>query len=115
LKALPDCPEHSTRVGAVPPPAATIALSRDLLQTYVGRYTAPMAPVTIAFGEGDRLTVQLGGQSPRSLRPTAENVFSVEGVDALVFHREGEAVSRLVIHQGGNEIAAPRNEAPPAG
>ena len=108
--------ERSTRVGTVPPPAATMALSRDLLQTYVGRYTAPMAPVTIAFGEGDRLTVQLGGQSPRPLRPTAENVFSVEGVDArLVFHREGEAVSRLVIHQGSNEIAAPRDGEPPAG
>ncbi|HET9427303.1 MAG TPA: serine hydrolase domain-containing protein [Allosphingosinicella sp.] len=107
--------ERSARTGPIPPEAPAAEVSRDTLETYVGRYVAPMAPVVVAWGEDDQLTVQLGGQRPLALRPTSATEFEVVGVEArVVFQSEGGGVSGLVIHQGGREIAATRGESPPA-
>lgn len=101
--------ELSARAGPIPPEAPAFAVSREALERYVGRYAAPPGPVTIAWGEGDSLTVQLGRQQPLGLRATSATEFAVQGVDArLVFHVEGDAVTRLVVHQGGRELVAPR-------
>ena len=107
--------ERSMRSGPIPPPPPVAAVPRDVLESYVGRYTAGRGPVTIAWGEGDRLTIQLGSQRALALRPTSETEFGIEGVNArVVFHRDNGAVSRLVLHQGGRELVAARGESPPA-
>lgn len=104
--------ELSTRSGPIPPEAPVASVPRSTLERYVGRYNAPPGPVAIAWGEGDALTVQLGRQPPLPLRPTSATEFAVQGVDArLVFHLEGDTVSRLVLHQGGRELVAPKGDA----
>ena len=107
--------ELTTRSGPIPAEAPTVSLPRPTLERYVGRYAAPPGPVIVAWGEGDRLTLQLGRQQPVTLRPTSATEFAVQGVDArIVFHVEGEAVTRLVLHQGGREMVAPREATAPA-
>ena len=107
--------ERSARSGPIPPEAPAAVVARTILESYVGGYTTPRGPVTIALAENDRLTVQLGRQPPLALRPTSDTEFSIQGVDArIVFHRENGAVTRLVVHQGGQEIVATRFEAAPA-
>ena len=108
--------ERSAWAGPIPQEAPAAIVSRAILETYVGNYVAPMAPVAIAWGENGQLTVQLGGQRAIPLRPASATEFETVGVEArIVFHSDEGAVSRLVIHQGGREIAAPRAESPPAG
>ena len=106
--------EQAPRSGPIPPPVAAVAVSRERLETYVGRFQSPIGLVTVALGEGDRLTVQLAGQPAVPLRAVGENEFVVEVVDArVVFHGTNGAIDRLVIHQGGREFAAPRAAANP--
>ena len=103
--------EVSARAGPIPPEPAAFAVPRATLQSYVGRYSAPPGPVTIAFADGDTLTVQLGNQPALPLRATSPTEFAIRGVDArLVFHVENGAVARLVVHQGDRELVAPRAE-----
>lgn len=105
--------ELSARAGPIPPEAPTFAVPRATLATYVGRYAAPPGPVTIAWGEGEALTVQLGGQRALPMRPASATEFEVRSVNArIVFHLENGAVAGLVIHQGGRELVATRTEAP---
>jgi D-alanyl-D-alanine carboxypeptidase len=106
---------RSLRTGPIPPEAPAAAVPRETLASYVGRYVTPRGPVTVAWGENGTLTVQPGNQPPRALRATSATEFGIEGVDArIVFHVEGGAVARLVIHQGGQEIVATREAAAPA-
>ena len=111
-----DTAERSTRSGPIPPEAPAFAVARETLESYAGRYAAPPGPVVVTLSEGDRLTVQLGRQHPAELRAVSATEFAVQGVDArLVFHVEGGTVARLVLHQGGRELVAPREpEATPA-
>ena len=98
--------ERAVRSGDVPPP---FTVDRATLQSYVGRYLTDGPAVVIAMGEGGGLTVQLGKQPTRSIRPVSAAEFLVEGVGArIVFHSEGGAVNRLVVHQGSNQIEARR-------
>lgn len=104
--------ERSARTGPIPPEAPAVAVPRETLARYVGAYTSPIGPVMIAWGENGGLTVQLAGQPALPLRAASATEFGVEGVDArIVFHLEGGAVSRLVIHQGGRELPATKDPA----
>jgi hypothetical protein len=91
-----------------------VAVPRETLASYVGRYVTPRGPVVVAWGENGALTIQPGNQVARALRATSATEFGIEGVDArVVFQVEGGAVTRLVIHQGNQQIAATREAAPP--
>lgn len=96
--------EKAARSGPVPAEPKGVDVPRATLERYVGSYAARMGIANIGWGDGDSLTIQLGGQSPTPLRPVSETEFRVVGVDArVVFGPNG-----LVIHQGGREIAAER-------
>ncbi len=103
--------ELSVRSGPVPPEAEAAAVPRDRLASYIGSYALGRGTATIAWGEGDSLTVQLTGQPATPLRAISDTEFQVQGVDArVVFHGDGGQAERMVIHQGGREITAERTE-----
>ena len=99
--------ERALRAGPVPTEAAAgIALPRALLERYVGAYRMPIGLLTIAFGEGDSLTVQLEGQPALPVAARSETEFSVARVGAtLVFSADG---SRVTVRQGGREMSGAR-------
>jgi D-alanyl-D-alanine carboxypeptidase len=98
--------ERAVRTGEMAPP---VTVDRATLQSYVGRYATEGPTVTIAMGEDGVLAVQLGQQPPRPIRPASQTEFGVVGLEArIVFHPEGGAVNRLVIHRGSNQIEARR-------
>jgi CubicO group peptidase (beta-lactamase class C family) len=107
--------ESSRRTGPIPPEAPPVTVPREILAAYVGRYATGGPVVAIVLGADGRLSAQMGEQRPVLLRPTSATEFEVEGVEArVVFHREGDRVVRLVIHQNGREIPATRAAAAPA-
>lgn len=89
----------------------TSAVEVDLAD-YLGDY--PLAPqfVLRVFLQGERLMVQATAQPAFGLEAQGEDAFALEGVPArLVFERsEAGQVSGLVLHQGGRESPAPRQE-----
>jgi D-alanyl-D-alanine carboxypeptidase len=107
--------ERTLHSGPIPSPPVAFAVPRAVLESYVGRYTLPRGPVVVAWGEGDKLTVQLGGQPSRGLRATSETEFAVEGVDGaqVSFNRDNGVVTHVVIQQGERRMAAPRETAAP--
>ncbi len=88
-----------------------IAISRDSLDQYVGRY--PLAPtfVLTLTREGDALMAQATGQPAFRLWPSAPDEFFLREVDAQVsFVRDsGGRVASLVLHQNGANAPAPRS------
>ncbi|MDO3642802.1 serine hydrolase [Mucilaginibacter sp. L3T2-6] len=61
------------------PAFESIAIAREVLDTYTGVYTAPPAPVRITITrDTDRLFLQMNSQSPIPLEPVAENKFKIE-------------------------------------
>lgn len=101
-----DAAERAVRTGPIPPETATVELPRDTLARYVGTYAMGPASLTVEWGEGDSLTVQLGGQPPLPVRPVGPNAFEVIGVDArVVFAEDGSGV---VVHHGGREMTGQR-------
>ena len=104
--------ERAVRTGDIPP---ELAVSRTILQTYVGHYQTPGPAADIALGENGVLTIQLSGQPAIPLRPVSETEYLVQGVGArVVFHPENGQVNRFVIHQGERQLEA-RRAPPPAG
>lgn len=100
--------DRAVRTGALPPEAPSAQVPRATLQTYVGSYATSFGAFTVALTP-DGLTGQLAGQQELPLRPTSQTDFSVVGVEArVVFHLEKGVPTRLVIHQGGQEIVATR-------
>jgi CubicO group peptidase (beta-lactamase class C family) len=101
--------ERAVRTGDIPPEAPPAAVSRGVLESYVGRYQTPGPAVDIVLGANGVLTAQLTGQPAIPLRPTSDTEFTVQGVGArIVFHSENGRPSRLVIHQGGRELEGRR-------
>ncbi|HEV2079878.1 MAG TPA: serine hydrolase domain-containing protein [Allosphingosinicella sp.] len=101
-------PERSVRSGPIPPEAPTAAVPRATLETYAGSYSVGPATAVVAL-QGEGLTVKLGGQEARGLRPISATQFRVEGVDARVtFVAENGGVTRMVINHGGREMSAER-------
>ncbi|HEX8644545.1 MAG TPA: serine hydrolase domain-containing protein [Allosphingosinicella sp.] len=101
--------EAAVRTGPVPPEAPPVVVPPEVLRTYVGTYTTEGPEVTIALGADGRLTVQLSGQPALGMRALSQTEFQVDRVGArIVFHVEGGAATRLVIHQGGRELEGRR-------
>jgi D-alanyl-D-alanine carboxypeptidase len=101
--------ELSLRTGPMPPEAKLVELPKSVLDRYVGSYRAAMGVAKVAIADGGPLTLQLGGQRPVPIKPVSQTEFLADGVDAkVVFHLDGTAVKRLVIHQGGRELPAER-------
>jgi len=105
-----DQAERAVRTGDVPAEAGPVIVDRAVLQSYVGTYSAGTMTVTIAEGEGGRLTVQLSGQPSLPMRAVSPTEFHVDRVGARVlFQSENGRVARLVIHHNGRELTAQRN------
>lgn len=101
--------EKAVRRGPIPPEPEYADVPRATLKRYVGDYSARLGMANVAWGEGDAITIRLGGQRAAPLKPLSATEFQVQGVDAkVVFHLANEAVTKLVLQQGGREIEAER-------
>jgi CubicO group peptidase (beta-lactamase class C family) len=106
--------EKSLWKGPIPAETKAVAVARPVLERYIGSYASPIGLAKIAWGAGDALTIQLADQPVLALRPTSATDFGVVGVDArIVFHPAGDAIGKLVLHQGGREMVAERVVANP--
>jgi CubicO group peptidase (beta-lactamase class C family) len=101
--------EIAARTGDIPPEAPPAAVSRAVLESYVGRYQTPGPMVDVALRPDGVLTTQLTGQPAIPLRATSDTEFTVQGVGArVVFHSENGRPNRLIIHQNGRELEGRR-------
>ena len=88
--------------GPIPPEAKAAAVPRATLTRYLGSFTSPIGAGTVAWGEGDTLSFQLGGQKAVPIKAVSATEFEAAAVGArLVFDAAG---NKLVIHQGGREL-----------
>jgi len=95
---------------ALPPLRKTIALPQEKLVEYVGRYSAAAArEFTVTQGDSG-LQVQLTNQPAVPVYATAADRFFYRVVTAQIdFDRDDAGkVYRLVLHQNGNRMRAPR-------
>lgn len=100
--------EGAVRSGPIPA-ATTVDVPRATLERYVGKYEINKAPVIVAWGQGDSLTIQPPGQAARSMRPVATREFEVEGVPVRVIFVEGNGhVSSLTMKLPNREMQAER-------
>jgi CubicO group peptidase (beta-lactamase class C family) len=87
-----------------------VDVSSETLETYIGAYQlAPKFILTITRVE-NQLSLQASGQSQFEIFPSAENEFFLRAVVASVTfnkNEEGE-VDSLILHQGGQDMPAPR-------
>jgi CubicO group peptidase (beta-lactamase class C family) len=91
---------------------AAISLSAEALEPFVGKYQlAPLVMVNVTR-ENDQLYVQLTGQPRLALVPADKQKFFVRAVEAnFEFSRDDAGkVTGLVLHQGGQDLPAPRKE-----
>jgi CubicO group peptidase (beta-lactamase class C family) len=95
-----------------PPPKqrTAITVSREVLQRYVGNYQlAPQLVFEVTLGDSG-LQVRPTGQNISDLFPESETEFFFKVVDAQIsFVRDAQgAVTGLVLHQNGSDLAARR-------
>lgn len=94
------------------PPAERQAVKVDpaVFEAYTGEYALSPQMSLVIFREGDQLFVQATGQPRLEIFPESETDFFSKAVDArLVFNRgAGGKADKLVLHQGGKEMPAPR-------
>lgn len=101
--------ERALRTGPVPA-VATVEVPRETLASYAGGYTSALAPVAVAQQADGSLTLAFGPQAALPLKPLSETEFAITGVDAkVVFVRENDATTGLVLHQGGQELPAKKD------
>jgi CubicO group peptidase (beta-lactamase class C family) len=89
---------------------ATVTVPVAMLQRYVGVYQfAPGFEVTVRL-DGDVLRATPTNQAETPLVPESETRFSVREVNAVVeFETDATgAVTRLILHQGGRQLPAPK-------
>ena len=99
----------SVRTGPVPADAPIVAVARPLLEQYAGSYRADRGMAKVSLSDDGDLMIQLGGGEPRRLLPPARQSSGRKGIDSkVVFHRGGDGVSHLIVHQGEQEIRADR-------
>ena len=86
------------------PSLESIAVSLEVLDTYVGVYSSPDAPVKFTITrEGSTLFFQPpGAQSPAPLEATAEDKFQIEGAVAIEFDA---AKNQMTVKRRGGERA----------
>ena len=93
-------------------PRTEVAVSADQVRAFAGYYRfAHDAHCEIAV-DGDRLTLQMLGQPRVALFAEAPNRFFMKAVAAQVtFERDGDAVAKMTLHQGGLELDAQPTDA----
>ena len=96
-----------TRTGPVPPPPA---VSRTVLERYVGRYELNGTIATIGLTADDRLTVQLTGQPVGPpLRTISANEFAGDSAGVRVrFEGEGPKATVIRSRYAGTEVTGTR-------
>lgn len=81
-----------------------ISVAPAVLQQYLGVYTHDPATMTVTL-EGNQLFSQLTNQPKVPIYPESETHFFLKVVDAqLDFVKEGEKVTKVVLHQNGQNI-----------
>jgi len=94
----------------LPQERTRIELAPSTLERYVGEYRLDEERTVTVTREDGHLGIQITGQPKFRLYPTSETRFFLEQIDAEVTFERNDAgeVTRLVIHQGGQEIPAER-------
>jgi hypothetical protein len=93
-----------------PPTPVEIKVSPDLLRRYAGDYQlAPNFVLTVTL-EGDQLMTQATGQQKFPIFPSSETEFFLKAINAQISFSTDSAgtVEKLVLHQGGRDIPAPK-------
>jgi hypothetical protein len=81
-----------------------------LLRRYAGDYQlAPNFVLTVTL-EGDQLMTQATGQQKFPIFPSSETEFFLKAINAQISFSTDSAgtVEKLVLHQGGRDIPAPK-------
>lgn len=91
---------------------AAIKVHANVLERYVGEYKLNDDMIVSVRRDGERLLAKLTGQPEFEIFPESEQKFFWKVVDAQVtFAAENEQPSsRLTLHQGGQNMSAPRVE-----
>ncbi len=98
--------ERAVRTGPVPD---TIAVPRETLARYVGKYSVMTMVADLTLDDKDVLSIQLTGQPAFALEPQSATEFTIPQVGARIVFPEGEGLTPyLTIFQGGAEIKAER-------
>lgn len=89
---------------------ASVSVSREVLERYVGRYELNGAILTIGLASDDRLTAELSGQPPGPpLRTVSANEFTVDAIGVrLFFEGEGPKATRVRSQYAGSEVVGTR-------
>jgi D-alanyl-D-alanine-carboxypeptidase/D-alanyl-D-alanine-endopeptidase len=87
-----------------------IAIDPRQLDDYAGRYQMPTADVFVVTRKGDALYARLGEQPQLRIHPEAIDQFFYYKVDAQISFERGDDgnVRKLIVHQKGLHIQAPR-------
>lgn len=89
-----------------------ITLDSQVLSRFVGAYQMPDGgPVMLISLQGNQLSAKLGPQPAFPIFPQSESMFFLKVVDAQIeFPKDegSEKPSRLILHQGGRDMAATR-------
>jgi len=95
----------------IPPPAfKETQLPESMLAGYVGAYQMMPDMVLNVTREGSRLFGQATGQGRIEFYPFAEDKFFTKDIEAhMEFVKEEGRVTKLIWHQGGQTITAPRH------
>ncbi|UCC39725.1 MAG: serine hydrolase [Candidatus Aminicenantes bacterium] len=82
---------------------------------YVGKYQLEMGLLITITKEDNRLWAKVAGQQKIELFPISEATFDIKVVDAQVsFHKDDKGkVTKIVLHQGGQDMPGKKIEAPP--
>jgi hypothetical protein len=86
-------------------------LDRKTLEPLTGQYQLAGPPLTVALREGDKLFLEVPGQTPRELVPVRGLLFNLQGITgaSLEFRKDAAgAVTELVLYQGGSSFVAKR-------
>jgi hypothetical protein len=89
-----------------------ISLDAKVLERYAGTYQlSPSINIVITL-EGNQLSERLGNQPTLPIFPESETQFFLKAVDAQIeFVRDnGGAVTHMILHQGGRDQKATREQ-----
>lgn len=101
----------------LPEQRTAIQLDPELLERYVGTYQLNGQTLITITREGDHLGIQLTGQPMFGLYAKSKTEFFLKQVDAEVTFVTDDAgnVTRLILHQAGHDMPAPRVNGDPSG
>ena len=115
LAASPIAPQPASAQPA-PSADASVSVSREVLERYVGCYELNNTVATVGLTEDGRLTARLTGQPPGPpLRTVSANEFAVDAIGArLFFEGEGPKATRIRSQYAGSEVVGRRIADAPA-